>query len=211
MTKPSRIVLVVGTALAAAVGGGAVALAAFSPVDGSGQINACYAQKNGALRVVVPGARCSNGESSLLWAQQGVPGPAGPAGPAGTLSCADELRIAAAAPAFAVTPSCAPTPTPTASTAAPALASITPAQPTLVPGALNVPVATVALTAPAAGDTTVQVTSASTGVVVVGSATVPSGQTSAAVLGSTLAAGTSVLTATLGTDTKSTTVTVVSP
>lgn len=39
---------------------------------------------------------------------QGLQGPVGPQGPAGGLSCADEQRIAAAVPAFQVSPTCAP-------------------------------------------------------------------------------------------------------
>jgi hypothetical protein len=221
MNRKSRISIVIGGAVAVAVGGAAVALATFSPVDGNGQINACYAQKNGALRVVTPGAKCAAGETSLLWAQQGVPGPsgppgvagpAGPTGPAGSLSCADELRIAAAAPAFALTPSCLPTPSPTpspsASSALPALGTISPVQGKLVPNSTNVPVATVTLTSPAVGDTTVQVTSSNQGVLMVTATTVASGQTSAQVLGNTLSVGSTVLTATLAGDTRTTSVTV---
>ena len=220
MNRHSRVSIVIGTAVAAAVGGGAVALAAFSPVDGSGQISACYSQKNGALRVVTPGGKCATGESPLMWAQKGVPGPsgatgaagaAGPAGPAGSLGCADELRILAAAPAFAVRPTCLPSPAPSASNVVPALAAVSPVQTAVIVGSVNVPVATVALTAPAVGDTTVTVTSGSTGVLTVGNATVPSGQTTATVLGSAVSAGSSLLTATLGTDTKTTSVTVVHP
>ncbi len=43
---------------------------------------------------------------------QGAAGPQGPAGPAGSLSCADELRIQAAVPAFQLSPACVPSVTP---------------------------------------------------------------------------------------------------
>ena len=219
LTRTSAVVA--GTAVAV-LGGGAIALAAFSPVDSAtGAISSCYSQKSGALRVVAPGAKCANGESPLAWAQQGVPGPSGaagpsgapgPAGPAGSLSCADELRILAAAPAFAVTPQCLPSPAPTASSALPTLASISPLQTSPVVGGNNVPVATVTLTAPALSDTTVAVTSGSSSVLSVSSVTVPTGQTTAAVLGNPLSAGTAILTATLGADpSKTTSVTVVNP
>jgi hypothetical protein len=67
-------------------------------------------------------------------------------------------------------------------------------------GESNVPVARVVLSSPAAGDTFITVVSGNTGVVTIagGGVTVPTGQTSAMVNGTKLAAGTSTLTATGG-------------
>ena len=220
MRKLSTAVAVTGVA-AVAFGSGAVALAAFSPVDTSGAISGCYSQKNGSLRVVSPGARCANGEAPLTWQQQGQPGPigpsgaagpAGPAGPAGRLSCADELRIRAAAPEFVVSPTCtstpAPSPTSTTAPAAVTLTGITALSPVVI-GDLA-PGAQVTLSGPAAADTFVPVTS-STGVATVdgGGVTVPMGQTSAPVMLWGVAEGATTLTAALGAQSFTATATVI--
>lgn len=58
-------------------------------VGGDGDIDGCYSQKTGALRVVDDNALCVKGEVSLKWAKQGpagpsgAPGATGPAGPSG--------------------------------------------------------------------------------------------------------------------------------
>jgi hypothetical protein len=67
----------------AAVGGGL----AYAAIPGGDQtISACYATKDGALRVIDTGAgqTCdSKKELPLAWSTQGTPGPAGPAGAQG--------------------------------------------------------------------------------------------------------------------------------
>jgi CARDB protein len=67
-------------------------------------------------------------------------------------------------------------------------------------GTTNVPIALVSLSAPAAGDTFISVTSSNVGSVTVadGGVTIPDGQQSATVEGAKLAAGTTTLTATEG-------------
>jgi hypothetical protein len=62
--------LIVGLAVAAAVALGSIP-------DGSGTINGCYANNNGALRVIdtSAGAACKTSETALSWQQQGTPGP----------------------------------------------------------------------------------------------------------------------------------------
>ena len=214
MNTLTRTSTVVAAACVAVAAGGAVALAAFSPVNTStGEISSCYSQKNGALRVVAPGAKCAAGEAALLWAQRGptgLTGAAGPTGPAGTLSCADELRIQAAVPAFAVTPACAPTGTPTTAPtpAAITLTGFTATAGPIVIGSSNVAVATITLSAPVATDTTVTVTSSAPSVLTVANVTIPVGQSSAVVQGNAVSVGTAQLTATLGSDTKTASVTV---
>ena len=96
-------------------------------------VNACRDKLTGLL--VVPDAKssgCRTWETPLSWGtvgpagaagaagpagmagqrgpagEAGPAGPAGPAGEPGRLSCADELRIAAALPSFAVSASCSP-------------------------------------------------------------------------------------------------------
>jgi hypothetical protein len=76
--------------LAAIVAAGALAVtgvtvAAASIPDSSGAINACYAVKDGSLRVIDPsaGQRCTSGQKPLSWSQTGPQGPAGPVGPQG--------------------------------------------------------------------------------------------------------------------------------
>lgn len=80
---------VVGTAMALALGAGAVAMAAIP--DGSGTIHACYAatahgrDQQGAVRVIDParGQACASNEAALNWNTTGPRGPQGPAGPTG--------------------------------------------------------------------------------------------------------------------------------
>jgi hypothetical protein len=78
--------LIVGLAVAAAV--------ALGSISDSGTIHGCYANNNGALRVIDPSAgdACKTSETALSWQQQGTPGPTGatgatgatgPAGPSG--------------------------------------------------------------------------------------------------------------------------------
>lgn len=70
-------------ALVGVVGAGAFATAAV--VNDKGEIQACYAKKTGALKVM-KGKKCAKGQKKLAWSQrgpQGLPGPAGAAGPQG--------------------------------------------------------------------------------------------------------------------------------
>src|SRR5260221_11035491 len=46
-------------------------------------INACYNNRNGALRRVIEATQCANGESFVSWNSEGPAGPAGTMGPAG--------------------------------------------------------------------------------------------------------------------------------
>jgi hypothetical protein len=79
----------VPAALAVAAVGGGLAYAAIP--GGDGTITACYANKDGSLRVIdtTAGETCDKKETPLAWNTQGAPGPAGPqgaqgpAGPAG--------------------------------------------------------------------------------------------------------------------------------
>jgi hypothetical protein len=68
-------------ALALVVALGGVGIAAIPGSDGV--INACYAKKNGDVRVVKAGKKCKKGEKTISWNQQGPPGPAGPQGAQG--------------------------------------------------------------------------------------------------------------------------------
>ena len=52
-------------------------------VGGDGDIDGCYTQKTGALRVVDDNVPCAKGEVSLKWAKAAAPGPAGPSGAPG--------------------------------------------------------------------------------------------------------------------------------
>ena len=123
--------VVFGVVLGTILTGGYAASAATTANPTS--VNACRDKLTGLL--VVPDAKasgCRSWETPLSWGvvgpagaagpagatgqagpagKDGAAGPAGPAGPAGApggLSCADESRIAAALPSFAVSPSCAP-------------------------------------------------------------------------------------------------------
>jgi hypothetical protein len=126
--------LVFGVVLGTILTGGYAASAATATNPTT--VNACRDKLTGLL--VVPDAKasgCRTWETPLSWGTVGPAGPAGaagaagpagatgqpgrageagPAGPAGPpgepgrLSCADELRIAAASPSFAVSASCTP-------------------------------------------------------------------------------------------------------
>ncbi len=84
----------VGIAAAALVAGGTAwaAQTIASIVAADGTINGCYSEKDGALRVVAPGAACRTKEQPIHWSRQGqkgatgargATGPAGPRGPKG--------------------------------------------------------------------------------------------------------------------------------
>jgi hypothetical protein len=81
-----RVALVSAAAALALPLAGSTATA--SGGDG-GQVNGCYANATGALRVIDPGSknpllkRCQRGETPISWSQVGRPGSTGPAGPAG--------------------------------------------------------------------------------------------------------------------------------
>ncbi|MEA2972482.1 MAG: hypothetical protein QOG82_940 [Actinomycetota bacterium] len=64
---------------------GAAGVAVASIPGQGGVINACYADNNGALRLVDSdaGGTCKNKETAIQWNQTGLPGPVGPQGPAG--------------------------------------------------------------------------------------------------------------------------------
>ena len=126
--------VVFGVVLGTVLTGGYAASAATTTNPTS--VNACRDKLTGLL--VVPDAKasgCRSWETPLSWGivgpagapgaagaagpagatgpagRAGEAGPVGPAGPTGApggLSCADELRIAAALPSFAVSASCAP-------------------------------------------------------------------------------------------------------
>jgi hypothetical protein len=72
----------------------------------------------------------------------------------------------------------------------------------VVVGSSDVTVATITLSAAVATDTTVTVTSSAPSVLTVTNVTIPVGQSSAIVQGSAVSVGTTQLTATLGSDTK---------
>jgi hypothetical protein len=129
----------------------------------------------------------------------GATGPQGPAGGPGGLTCADELRIRAAAPTFDVTPSCL-SPVPGMGLTL----STTPR--TLVVG---VPQAfDVSISAPADVDLTITLSSdAPSTLVVPGSVTIPAGQTHGSFLAVGMSSSPSVtVTATLGATSASTVV-----
>jgi hypothetical protein len=56
--------------------------AAFDPVGGDGDIDACFERKSGDLDLL-KGNRCSSGERRVTWSQGGPQGPAGPQGEPG--------------------------------------------------------------------------------------------------------------------------------
>jgi hypothetical protein len=75
-----------------------MAWVAYAAIGGDGDIDGCYTQKTGVLRVVDDNAPCGKGELSIKWAKQGPtgapgpsgvpgvkgdPGPSGPPGPSG--------------------------------------------------------------------------------------------------------------------------------
>jgi hypothetical protein len=72
--------LVVGLIVGGVVAGGVAAMASIP--GGGGTIGACYATKDGALRVIDAGAgqTCSSKESALSWNQTGPSGPPGNGG-----------------------------------------------------------------------------------------------------------------------------------
>jgi collagen triple helix repeat protein len=71
--------LAFGLVLALAGGG-----AALATIPDGGTINACYAKKGGAVRVIdAPSAQCKGSESPLSWSQAAQQGPMGAAGAQG--------------------------------------------------------------------------------------------------------------------------------
>jgi hypothetical protein len=100
--------LVAATALFVIAGGMALAS------DSSDVITACV-KPSGAMMIVDDLADCGAKEGTLTWNTQGIqgePGPEGPEGPEGPpgadghLTCDDERRINAAAPAFQIREEC---------------------------------------------------------------------------------------------------------
>jgi Collagen triple helix repeat (20 copies) len=85
----NRVFIGVASVLAVGVFAGAAWAAAAAIVGPDGQINGCYVEKTGALRLVQPGSACGKGEVAISWSQrgpqgeQGAAGPPGPAGPQG--------------------------------------------------------------------------------------------------------------------------------
>jgi hypothetical protein len=77
--RPSPSTAVALAALVLAAGG-----VAFATIpDSSGTIHGCYQTGNGNLRVVGSASDCRNGESALVWNQEGPQGATGPTGPDG--------------------------------------------------------------------------------------------------------------------------------
>src|SRR4051794_10472909 len=68
-------------ALALVIALGGVGIASITGSDGV--INACYAKKSGAVRVVKAGKKCAKGEKPISWNQQGPQGPPGAQGAPG--------------------------------------------------------------------------------------------------------------------------------
>lgn len=87
------VLIATGAAIALLAGGTTAYAAAAGPVDGSGVIHGCYANKalNGSHAFVLQdaGSNCPQGTTAISWNQQGpagaqgTQGPQGPAGPAG--------------------------------------------------------------------------------------------------------------------------------
>ena len=77
-----RTLVTAAAVLAVLAIGGSVALATIP--DSGGAINACYAKKDGILRVIdAPSVACKSTETALAWNQagpQGLPGDTGPQG-----------------------------------------------------------------------------------------------------------------------------------
>jgi hypothetical protein len=84
--KSKSVVLAVAIGIGV-VGGTAWAAQTIASIVGAdGTIHGCYAQKNGALRVVAEGTACTPPELPIQWNQRGdrgAPGPKGDAGPTG--------------------------------------------------------------------------------------------------------------------------------
>ena len=79
LQKPSPGLVIAIVALVAAVGRFAVA----AVPDSKGRITACYAKKNGKVRLLVKGSKCKNRETLICWNQTGPVGPNGTAGTPG--------------------------------------------------------------------------------------------------------------------------------
>jgi collagen triple helix repeat protein len=75
--------MTVAGVVATAVLSAGMAWVALAAIGSDGDIDGCYAQKTGALRVVDDNAPCAKGELSIKWAKQGPPGPSGEPGPPG--------------------------------------------------------------------------------------------------------------------------------
>ena len=111
-----------GAAVATIVVSGSLAIAAI-PHSTTKVITGCYLKTTGTLRVIDKQANktCKTTEIELSWNQQGNPGLPGasitgpkgdPGSPGVSMSCANELALKQAVPAFALTPACEPPPPP---------------------------------------------------------------------------------------------------
>jgi hypothetical protein len=80
--RPSPATAIAFAALFVAVGGGAYAVGATS--GGSSTIHACAAKKNGALRMIAAGKKCTSKERAVRWGVSGPAGTPGAQGAAGT-------------------------------------------------------------------------------------------------------------------------------
>ena len=72
--------VIVAVALFAALGGGAYAM---NFIGADGTINGCVSKKNGALRVLKPGKKCSRKATALTWNERGPKGATGAQGSTG--------------------------------------------------------------------------------------------------------------------------------
>ncbi len=66
---------------------GAGAYAAFDPIGGDGDVDACFQKKSGDLDLL-KGKKCGKGEKTVAWSQTGPQGPAGTQGPQGEAGAA---------------------------------------------------------------------------------------------------------------------------
>ncbi|MFL5680490.1 MAG: hypothetical protein ACJ77B_07810 [Chloroflexota bacterium] len=112
---------------------------AMAAIGGDGDIDGCYSQKSGDLRVVDDGAPCAKGEIAIKWAQrgpQGIPGPSGIPGATGATGAAGPTGAPGPTGAAGATG----VPGPTGATGAPGATGVP--GPTGVPGATGAPGAT---------------------------------------------------------------------
>src|SRR5262245_32218686 len=69
--------------LGAVVAGVLVGGIAYASIPSGGSISACYANKDGAVRIIDSAQQCGPKETAISWSQQGPSGPSGPGGASG--------------------------------------------------------------------------------------------------------------------------------